>query len=173
MSRPSQSHVLQWVFPMTDDAAVDVASVPYRHRRRRLVDTDSDVREASQVVRGGRTLVVVGAQTQVDPVESIFPDQEWYSRGGISHTEGEVEVACAPEPPVPAVAGPRREVQRQLKGAYRSAIRLALTGVDQGRSDGARCWKLFLLLPRLLLRKPPRGGLLPKKQLQRRFRIVH
>ena len=61
-----------------------------------------------------------------------------------------------------------------MKGAYRSAMRVALTEIDQGRSDGdasrsSRGWKLFLLLPRLLLHKPPRGGQVPKKQLQRRF----
>ena len=60
-------------FPMTDDS--DVGSVPQR-RRRRLVDTDNDS-EASpvQVVRS-RRLVIVGAQTQVDPVEPTVPDPE-------------------------------------------------------------------------------------------------
>ena len=61
-----------------------------------------------------------------------------------------------------------------MKGAYRSTIRVALTEIDQGRSDGdasrsSRGWKLFLLLPRILLHKLPRGGLVPKKQLHRRF----
>ena len=61
-----------------------------------------------------------------------------------------------------------------MRGAYRSAMRVALTEIDQGRSDGdssrsSRGWKLFLLLPQLLLHKPPRGGQVPKKQLQRRF----
>ena len=32
-----------------------------------------------------------------------------------------------------------------------------------------RGWKLFLLIPRLLLHRPPRGGLLPKSKLVQRF----
>ena len=32
-----------------------------------------------------------------------------------------------------------------------------------------KAWKLFLLLPRLLFHRPPRGGLIPKGQLQERF----
>ena len=62
------------------------------------------------------------------------------------------------------------------EGAYRSAMRVALAEIDQGRSEedvtrSSRGWKLFLLLPRLLLHKPPRGGLVPKKQLQHRFEV--
>ena len=32
-----------------------------------------------------------------------------------------------------------------------------------------RAWKLFLLLPRMLLHRPPRGGFIPKCQLLERF----
>ena len=32
-----------------------------------------------------------------------------------------------------------------------------------------RGWKLFLLIPRLLLHRPPRGGLVPKSKLVQRF----
>ena len=32
-----------------------------------------------------------------------------------------------------------------------------------------RAWKLFLLLPRMLLSRPPRGGRVPRKQLEERF----
>ena len=35
-----------------------------------------------------------------------------------------------------------------------------------------RGWKLFFLLPRILLHRPPRGGLVPKAQLQERNRPV-
>ena len=61
-SRPCDREAV--VFPMTDDAAGEVASVPQGRRRRRLVDTDSDVSEASpvQVVRSRRRLVRI-AQT--------------------------------------------------------------------------------------------------------------
>ena len=59
-----------------------------------------------------------------------------------------------------------------LRGMYKSALRVALTEFHQaGRDDRRRCraWKLLLLLPRLLLFRPARGGLLPKRQLQERF----
>ena len=61
-----------------------------------------------------------------------------------------------------------------LKGAYRSAIRLALGELDSTRDSNdptrsIRAWKLFLLLPRLLLFRPPRGGLVPKGRLRERF----
>ena len=32
-----------------------------------------------------------------------------------------------------------------------------------------RAWKLLLLLPRMLLFRPPRGGLVPRKKLEARF----
>ena len=61
-----------------------------------------------------------------------------------------------------------------LKGAYRSAMRFALEEADAARERGhnitlERAWKLFLLLPRLLLQRPPRGGNVPKCRLQERF----
>ena len=53
-----------------------------------------------------------------------------------------------------------------LKGAYRSAMRLALSEAEAahraGRGRISRAWKLFLLLPRILLHRPPRGGKLPR-----------
>ena len=193
------------VFPMTDDAGGEVASVPQR-RQRRLVDTDSDASEVSpvQVVRG-RRLVIVGAQTQVDPVEPTVPDPELHhtsdtesieSRGGISDMEGEVEVASVPEPLVLVIVAPVERFNRSfewlagvdleavfsqrpslmnsvpgfLKGAYRSALRVALTDGDASRSF--RGWKLFFLLPRLLLRKPPRGGQVPEA-VAAQIRIFH
>ena len=49
-----------------------------------------------------------------------------------------------------------------LKGAYRSAMRLALSEAEAGHRAGdeariSRAWQLFLLLPRILLHRPPRG----------------
>ena len=59
-----------------------------------------------------------------------------------------------------------------LRGAYKSAMRVALTEHQRAGEDVTRrtqAWKLFLLIPRLLLFRPARGGLLPKGQLQERF----
>ena len=54
----------------------------------------------------------------------------------------------------------------------RLALQEILSGADR-EDDTAQCrgWKLFLLLPRLLLFRPPRGGLIPKQQLQNRFSL--
>ena len=61
-----------------------------------------------------------------------------------------------------------------LKGAFRGAMRVALEEAQcaRDRNDDnrdTRAWKLFLLLPRVLLSRPPRGGRVPRKQLEERF----
>ena len=61
-----------------------------------------------------------------------------------------------------------------LKGQYRAAMRFAVVEADRARAASddraaTRAWKLFLLLPRLLLYKPPRGGQIPKSRLIERF----
>ena len=69
-----------------------------------------------------------------------------------------------------------RSVPIIVRGAYRMAMRIALQEVVTGRVQNSearvsRGWKLFTLLPRLLLHRPPRGGLVPKRQLEERFRL--
>ena len=66
-------------------------------------------------------------------------------------------------------------VPRVIRGVYKNAMRVALEEVARGideRSEArmTRGWKLFLLLPRLLLWKPVRGGLVSKNDLELRFR---
>ena len=61
-----------------------------------------------------------------------------------------------------------------LRGAYKSAMRVALREWEAGTEVGddvrrCRAWKLFVLLPRMLLRKPVRGGLVPKSKMSERF----
>ena len=60
-----------------------------------------------------------------------------------------------------------------LKGPYRSAMRLAMreastASSNQSELQSVRAWKLFLLIPRMLLWKPSRGGLITKEKLQER-----
>ena len=69
-----------------------------------------------------------------------------------------------------------RSVPFVVRGAYRMAMRIALHQVVTGRDQNSevrvsRGWKLSTLLPRLLLHRPPRGGLVPKRQLEERFRL--
>ena len=47
------------------------------------------------------------------------------------------------------------------QGAYRSAMRIALSEADRAR-DAARAWKFFLFLPQILFFRPPRGGVVHK-----------
>ena len=63
-----------------------------------------------------------------------------------------------------------------LRGAFRGAVRVSLQAILRGyeqRSELriARGWKLFMLLPRLLLFRPRKGGKVPKKALEERFQL--
>ena len=57
-----------------------------------------------------------------------------------------------------------------LRGPFRNALRLAMEeAVRAGDVHQNRGWKLFLLLPRLLLHRPPRGGKVHRSKLVERF----
>ena len=69
-----------------------------------------------------------------------------------------------------------RTVPYVMKGAFRLGLRAALEEVLAGftqRSDVrmARGWKLFMLLPRMMLHRPPRGGGVPRKKLEERVQL--
>ena len=62
-----------------------------------------------------------------------------------------------------------------MSGSFKAAMRLAIDEVADGvavhdEAKQERGWKLFLLLPRMLLQRPSRGGLVPKSKLQERLR---
>ena len=59
-----------------------------------------------------------------------------------------------------------------LVGPYRNAMRVALAEVGGSAGNQVlleRGWKLFLLLPRMLLHRPSRGKLIAKTKLAERF----
>ena len=58
-----------------------------------------------------------------------------------------------------------------LRCHHRSAMRFALSEADRAHDPvgASRAWKLFLLLPRLLLHRPARGNNIPKCRLKDRF----
>ena len=61
-----------------------------------------------------------------------------------------------------------KNIPRFLRGLFRCALRLALREITVSQGDqvrSARGWKLFMLLPRLLLFRPPRGGNISKQKL--------
>ena len=66
-----------------------------------------------------------------------------------------------------------RTVPFFMRGALRGGFRVAIDEVVAGRESGdrnreERGWKLFFLVPRMLLHRPRRGGLIPRKKLQER-----
>ena len=63
-----------------------------------------------------------------------------------------------------------KTVPHFLKGPYRTATRIALTEASCGDEfRRVRGWKLFLVLPRVLLSRKPRGGLISREKLTSRF----
>ena len=63
-----------------------------------------------------------------------------------------------------------KSIPHWLKGPFRNALKLAMEeAIRRGVLHQERGWKLFLLIPRLLLHRPPRGGLVPKSKLVQRF----
>ena len=61
-----------------------------------------------------------------------------------------------------------------MKGAFRGAMKISLEEIKKGQlasnvETTTRGWKLFMLLPRMLLCRPPQGGLVPRKRLEERF----
>ena len=67
-----------------------------------------------------------------------------------------------------------KTVPKFLWGSFRVALKLALEEISVG-VDGhnvirqERGWKLFLLLPRMLLHRPPRSGIISKAKFAKRF----
>ena len=56
-----------------------------------------------------------------------------------------------------------KNVPHCLRGPYRNAMRLAMDEANHSNAvRSERGWRLFLLLPRLLLHRPPRGGHIPE-----------
>ena len=54
--------------------------------------------------------------------------------------------------------------------ALRTALKEVISGLERhSETRVTRCWKLFLFFPRLLMFRPSRGGLVPKKQLKARM----
>ena len=92
-----------------------------------------------------------------------FPDQlpSGSSRGRLEF-DRQVEETCLCDEKCPPL----------FERAFRNALRLALeeaSSEDVVRQE--RGWKLFLLIPRMLLHRPPRGGLISKEKLRERFEV--
>ena len=187
------------VFPMTDDAEVEVAPVPRRRQSRRLVLVPHRARSPEFEGSTPRQ----GSGTRDDEARDDEARQPSESDDTVSLPDGSVvsgaEEYIAPSEPDPTVAvaegltPPIRaalarldevdletEFQRRgavmktvphfLRGPYRSAMRLAMgEALQDSEQRRERGWKLFLMLPRLLLFRPCRGGNVHKEKLSKRF----
>ena len=67
-----------------------------------------------------------------------------------------------------------KSVPRFLRGPYRIAMRVALEEIESANNTRRELgWKLFLLLPRLLLHRSPRGGTIPRSKLLKQFDLFN
>ena len=67
-----------------------------------------------------------------------------------------------------------KSVPRFMQGPYRIAMRVVLeelNSIEEVRVE--KGWKLFLLLPRLLLFQAPRDGLIPRPKLMSRLELFN
>ena len=147
------------------------------------VHCDSDVSTPHQ------SSIPIGVTGDAVPSIHTSDTESIVSREGHSDCEGDQDPVPISDPPLPPVAAQlerfsasfewlasvdveslfakraclMKAVPGFMKGAYRSAMRIALAEIDEGRSHQAilrssRGWKLFLLLPRLLLHRSPEGA---------------
>ena len=117
---------------------------------------------------GGRDGASAFEGDHPDLVEEFVEHREASTRGLLSLDEVDLERIFRRRPII------MRSVPTFLKGAFRGALVLAmdealagLAALDEPRHE--RAWKLFMLLPRLLLHRPSRGGLVKKSKLRERF----
>ena len=186
------------VFPLTDDAREEVPRPPYRrlvlvsHGQFTASESgeDSFLPVAGQMDDEGDIN---------EPTRSVVGESDTESlNGGASSASAAEEVLDIPEPDMAfedvrvhsreirdafasldaadlEVVFSRRAVLMKtvphfLRGAFRNAMRLAVeeaTHAQAGQHE--RGWKLFVLLPRMLLHRPSRGGNIPKNKLVSRF----
>ena len=71
-----------------------------------------------------------------------------------------------------------RSIPKCFRGAYVTAVRVSIHEILDGKASGniqrEVCgWKLFFLLPRLLLFRPLRGGLVSKRKLHERMALFN
>ena len=65
-----------------------------------------------------------------------------------------------------------KSVPHFVKGPFRNALKLALEEAStQDEVRQVRGWKLLMLLPRMVLHRGPRGGLVPKSKLVERLEL--
>ena len=164
-------------------AQQELRSVPYTGRFAALID-DFDPSVEDPVPLGESDTDTVDGQSEADPevvheVEFVVPDVilEPLPSGHVG-----VGMTSLDEVDLNTIFIRRANVMRSiphcLKGPCGAAVRLAMREASSAHETGdvlrlTRAWKLFLLLPRMFLSRPPRGGLVPKTRLMERVSLFH
>ena len=169
------------VFPLTDDATLEM---PRRRGRRLVLVMPGESPHPTQTWNCWRMVRHWEASTTLSVAVQ--------DRGPEVSEDETFAFASVPDPPVmvtrgwtPAVraalcgrfgcsvirrAVVMKTVPKFLRGPHRSAMRLAMEeALHENDHRRERGWKLFFLLPRLLLFRPARGGNTHKGKLAQRF----
>ena len=140
---------------------------------RRMPDTDSDSTESVQFP--DEVLSDVEAfREEIDVEEVEVPLPRWPRRmfmDGLRSLDG-VDICQI----FRRRAMVMKSVPKFMQGSFQGVLKATMEEVNAVRLARdvlcqSRAWKAFLLLPRLLLHKPPRGGLIQKKRLEERLEL--
>ena len=158
-------------------AQQELRAVPYTGRFAALID-DFDPTVEDPVPLEESDTDTIDGQSEADPevvheVEFVDPDVilEPLPSGHVGAGMARVD-----EVDLNTISNVMRSITHFLKGPYRAAVRLGMREASCAHETGdvlrlTRAWKLFLLLPRMFLSRPPRGGLLPKTRLMERVSV--
>ena len=65
-----------------------------------------------------------------------------------------------------------KSILRFLRGPFKNALKVAMeAALQEDELSQERGWKLFVMLPRMLLHRPPRGGNIAREKLISRFEL--
>ena len=188
------------VFLLSDAAAVEVSLEPPRHRPSRRLVLFPQVGAHESIQDRGILTQVESVRPSIGDSDTKSVFQSTPDKSGdediarvpetvvVEDVLEDVEVTKATQAAFLSLdsvdltvmfktrANVMRSPPKFLRGAYKSAIRVALHEweageVVQSEARKSKAWKLFVLLPRMLLFKPPRGGLVAKSKMVERFKF--
>ena len=173
-ARPVEFQTVDRTISDARDVRVSPRGSDHAHERpENVVGNESDTDSMEFEVEGS---MASGDEEEVVPsLEFVMPNVERdavqlaFQRLDSVNLRGEFRMRASVMKTVPGF----------LQGPYRQAMHVALDEICVGldRSDTVRQergWKLLMLLPRMLLQRPARGGLIAKDKLSRRFEdFVH
>ena len=132
--------------------------------------------EDSDFDRGGNSELEDGEDEEEDPLlEVVVPTPAELARVAIDSMFRSLDSVTL-ETEFRTRSCLMRVVPKMMRGVFRTALRLSFQEAAQARAQGdvereTRAWKLFLLAPRLLLTRPPRGGKVSKAKLVERCAV--